>query len=94
LTAALTEIPNLRAKSIKAMWNWIVRTQPANPSQREERAQMVFGAVLIMFSAIFSTTVLALIYLTGPAVFSTIIIAISYFILTSFPVRRQIDWVA
>jgi len=50
------EIPNLRAKAFQSLWNWVAGR--SRHAWREERAQLIYGAV----SVVFSTTLLIYVY--------------------------------
>src|SRR5215813_11789571 len=54
------EIPNLRAKALRSLWNWVARTHRLPHPWRDERAQLVYGVA----SMIFSTTLLIYVYST------------------------------
>src|SRR5215471_7932913 len=52
------EIPNLRQKALKSLWNRVAGRTDRSVSQREERAQAIYGAA----SVVFSTTLLIYVY--------------------------------
>lgn len=76
------EVPNLRSKAFRTLWNWITRS-PKRKAFREERAQLIYGACALVFSATLLVVVYTRIYtwatdnwatagLVGFAVFATV----------------------
>src|SRR5262245_3085625 len=54
------EIPNLRAKAMKTLWDWIAGRKASLPRSRETRIRLLYG----LASMTFSTTLLIYIYST------------------------------
>ena len=52
------EVPNLRGKALRALWDWIAGNGKSSWSIREKRAQLVYGTA----SVIFSITLLVYVY--------------------------------
>ena len=52
------EVPNLRGKSLRSLWDWIAGNGKSSWSNREKRAQLVYGAA----SAVFSISLLVYVY--------------------------------
>jgi multidrug resistance efflux pump len=52
------EIPNLRTKAATSLWKWLGRTHPSKHPWKEERAQLIYAVVSILFS----TTLLLYVY--------------------------------
>jgi putative peptide zinc metalloprotease protein len=52
------EVPNLRGKALRSLWDWIAGNGKSSWSIREMRAQLVYGAA----SAIFSISLLVYVY--------------------------------
>ena len=52
------EVPNLRAKALRSLWDWIAGNGKSGWSYREKRAQLVYGAA----SAVFSISLLVYVY--------------------------------
>src|SRR6185436_16110068 len=52
------EVPNLRAKALRSFWDWIAGNGKSAWSNREKRAQLVYGAA----SAVFSISLLVYVY--------------------------------
>ena len=76
------EVPNLRSKAFRTLWSWITRS-PKRKAFREERAQLIYGACALVFSATLLVVVYTRIYtwatdnwatagLVGFAVFATV----------------------
>jgi len=54
------EVPNLRGKALRSLWDWIAGNGKSSWSIREMRAQLVYGAA----SAVFSISLLVYVYST------------------------------
>jgi putative peptide zinc metalloprotease protein len=54
----LLEVPNLRGKALRSLWDWIAGNGKSSWSIREKRAQLVYGAA----SAVFSISLLVYVY--------------------------------
>src|SRR5262249_55092838 len=52
------EIPNLRAKALNAVWDWLGRKHRSPHPWREEKAQLIYGLATLVFS----TTLLIYVY--------------------------------
>jgi len=52
------EVPNLRGKALRSLWDWIAGNGKSVWSNREKRAQLVYGAA----SAVFSISLLVYVY--------------------------------
>jgi len=52
------EVPNLRGKALRALWDWIAGNGKSSWSMREKRAQLIYGAA----SAVFSISLLVYVY--------------------------------
>lgn len=52
------EVPNLRGKALRSLWDWIAGNGKSSWSNREKRAQLVYGAA----SAVFSISLLVYVY--------------------------------
>jgi len=52
------EVPNLRAKALRSLWDWVAGNGKSSWSNREKRAQLVYGAA----SFVFSTSLLVYVY--------------------------------
>jgi multidrug efflux pump subunit AcrA (membrane-fusion protein) len=52
------EVPNLRGKALRSLWDWIAGNGKSSWSVREMRAQLVYGAA----SAVFSISLLVYVY--------------------------------
>src|SRR5215467_1721918 len=44
------EVPNLRAKALRSLWDWVAGNGKSLWSMREKRAQIIYGAASIAFS--------------------------------------------
>jgi len=54
----LLEVPNLRGKALRSLWDWIAGNGKSSWSIREKRAQLIYGAA----SAVFSISLLVYVY--------------------------------
>ena len=52
------EVPNLRGKALRSLWDWIAGNGKSSWSRKEMRAQLVYGAA----SAVFSISLLVYVY--------------------------------
>ena len=52
------EVPNLRGKALRSLWDWIAGNGKSSWSNREKRAQLAYGAA----SAVFSISLLVYVY--------------------------------
>src|SRR5262249_49293610 len=76
------EIPNLRTKAVRSLWDWVGRKHRSPYPWRDERAQLVYGTAAMMFSTVLLIYVYSTLYtwatsrfafagLVGFAMFST-----------------------
>src|SRR5262245_22449804 len=54
------EIPNLRTKAVRSLWDWVARRHSSPRPWLDERAQLIYG----MAAMLFSTTLLIYVYAT------------------------------
>src|SRR4030095_14687509 len=52
------EIPNLRSKALRSLWDWLAGNGKSRWTMQEKRAQIIYGAA----SFVFSTTLLVYVY--------------------------------
>src|SRR5215831_8620379 len=76
------EIPNLRTKAVRSLWDWVGRKHRSARPWRDERAQLIYGTAAMMFSTVLLIYVYSTLYtwatsrfafagLVGFAMFST-----------------------